>query len=188
MRLFIMLFLLILLSLSLSCVSRYMPVAQNNIEVSDEFAILRTDDELMAIRVDLWNGEPQYLTEYFSSMFVRIQNRSSYPIRIIPTDFAMINENQMQYDLVPSDIVLEIALSHPSLVPEWFSISAETQRENLNRVNTIRRNIMTRAFAFGEIHPGAIKEGILFFPNLDNKNQEFTILYRHNEILFRKNR
>ena len=186
MKLIKSLIILVYLSLSIGCVSRYMPVSQGSIEVSDDFAILRTDSEILAMRVDIWSVEPQYLTEYFFMMFVRLQNRTRETILINPTDFALIDQTLLQHDLVPSDIVLEIALSHPSLVPEWFAISSETQRENLNRINTIRRNIMTKAFIFGELHPGAIKEGILFFPNLDSRNEEFTIIHKNNEILFRK--
>ena len=168
------------------CVPKYLPVVQGNIEILDEFAILRTDDEMLAVRMDLWNGEPQYLTEYFDVMFIRVQNRTRENIKIETEHFALIDENSLQSDLVPADIVLEIALAHPSLVPEWYSISAETQRENLTRINTIRRNIMTRAFAFGDIYPGAIKEGMIFFPKLESKNQEFTLIYKSNEIVFRK--
>ena len=183
-------FTLILASLMLlvGCISTYRPVPKGNIEISDDFAILRTENELLAVRVDFWSGEPQYLTEYFDIMFIRIQNRTRESYRIEPTDFALIDENLVQYDLVPHEIVLEIALAHPSLVPEWFATTSETQRENLNRVGSIRRNIMTRAFSFGEIHQGVFKEGMLFFPKLDSKNQEFTFLYKNHEIDFRKSR
>jgi len=168
------------------CVSRFMPVVQGNVEVSGEFAILVADSTMVAARIDLWNGEPQYLTEDFSLIYVRMQNRSRESMRIYPTDFVMIDENSIQFDIVPNDIVIEIALSHPSLVPDRYYIFPDTQRENIARINTIRRNIMTRAFAFGDIHPGAIKEGILFFPKLDNKNQKFVLLYKNNEFLFKK--
>jgi len=170
------------------CVSRFMPVEQGNIQVINEFAVLMTEQETLAVRVDLWNGEPQYLTEYFDIMFVRLQNRTTTGLSVEPSDFILIDQNGMQYDLVPSDIVLEIALAHPSLIPERFNISSDTQRESLNRIASIRRNIMTRAFVFGDIHHGAFKEGLLFFPKIDSRSQEFTIVYKNNEILFRRNR
>ena len=180
------LFIILSILLLSSCVAKFVPVEQGNVIVSNEFAVLTTDSEFLAVRIDLWNGEPQYLTDYFDVMFVRLQNRTNNNLKIEPNFFALLDENGLQFDIVPTDIVLEIILSNPTLIPERFSISSETQRENQARIATIRRNILTRAFVFGDIHQNAFKEGILFFPKINSKNQEFTIVYKNNEILFRK--
>ena len=171
-----------------SCVAKYLPVEQGNVIVSNEYAVLTTDSEFLAVRIDLWNGEPQFLTEYFDVMFIRLQNRTNRSLRVEPHYFALIDDTGLQFDMVPSDIVLEIVLSNPTLIPERFSISSETQRENQTRIANIRRNIMTRSFVFGDIHQNAFKEGVLFFPKLESKNQEFIIIYKDNEIVFRKSK
>jgi len=77
-------------------------------------------------------------------------------------------------------------LQDVSLIPDRFSITAETQRENLARLHEIRKNISGKSFVFGEVHPGAFKEGIIFFPKLDSKNQEFIFVYKGTEIKFKK--
>jgi len=172
--------------LLVSCVARYQPVPQQNVEVTEEFAVIKLDDEVIAVREAFWGVEPQYLNNTFTTIYIRIQNKSKESITIDPVNFAIIDENKYQYDLYPADLVLEMMLSDPSLIPDRFAIAPETQRENLSRLNEIRRNILSNSFSFGEIRQGAIKDGILFFEKLDNKNKEFTFIYKNNEIVFRK--
>jgi hypothetical protein len=184
---FIMQIILFVLILT-SCVSKYMPVPADNIEISDEFAIMSLNDSTIAIKESLWSAEPKFLPNHFSTMHVVIQNRSNRIITVYPSDFAILNENKVQHDIVSNDVVLETVFSDPQLIPERFTIAAETQRENATRLNDIRRNIQNRGFSFGDIHPGAIKEGTLFFQRLDSKNQEFTFIYKSHEIKFKKTR
>ena len=172
--------------LFLGCMSGYVPVKQGNVEISGDFAIIRSDATMLAVKIDLWTGEPQFLPDYFTTINVRVQNRTRENIRIEPSHFAVLDEHGLQSDTVSLEMVLDVVLSHHSLIPDRFAIAVETQRENQNRINNIRRNIMSRSFAFGELLPGATKEGVLFFPKIDNKNQEFVFIYNTNEILFKK--
>jgi hypothetical protein len=173
---------------SLSCVQKYVPVTQPNIQISGDHAIMTINTSTIAVRESSWTIEPRYLPDYYTTMAIRIQNNSRSAITISASDFAIIDEHNLQHDLVPIETVMEMMLDHPSLIPERFVIAAETSRENLARINEIRRNLHTRGFTLGAIHPGAIKEGVIFFPKLDNKNTEFTFVYKANEIQFKKSR
>jgi len=175
--------------LLISCAPRnYLPVTENNVERSGEYAVLRLDSSMLAATVSFWTVEPRFLSDYYTTISVRIQNRTSESMTIMPSDFAIIDQNNRQFDIVPTETVLEMMLLDPSLIPDRFVISAETQRENEQRRNTIRRNILARGFSFGAVHPGAFKEGVLFFPRLDGRHQEFTLVYKGNEIKFRRSR
>ena len=182
-------FLCVILILFLtSCVSKYLPVQKENIEISGDFAILNHQNYLFATSENAWGHEPQYLPNYFTTMFVRIQNKSNQIFTLFPADFVIIDENSFQHDVYTNDVVLEMMLNDSSLIPDRFAIAVETQRENTARINEIRRNILVRGFTFGDIHPGAIKEGVLFFQRLDNKNKEFKLIFKTNEVVFKKNR
>jgi len=176
-------------TLLIGCAPRhYMPVVGNGVERTGEFAMLRLDDTMIIAAADLWIIEPRFLPDYFTTIHIRVQNRTNRSITINPSDFAIIDEFLTQDDIVSPDLVLEIMLADPSLIPERYIIAPDTQREHAARLNAIRRNIMTRGFSFGEIHPGASKEGVLFFPRLDRRNQEFTLVYKGNEIRFKRSR
>jgi len=169
-----------------SCLARYRPVPDHNIEVSGDFAMLKLDTETIAVTEAIWGIEPQYLNNSFTTMYVKIQNKSTESITIDPINFTIIDSDKYQYDLYPAELVLEMMLTDPSLIPDRFAIAPETQRENLARRNNIRNNIIAESFSFGDIYPGAIKEGFLFFKKLENSNKEFMFIYKNNEIVFRK--
>lgn len=169
-----------------SCSQKYLPVQENNIEISGDYAVLRTNFKMIAVKETFWTIEPQYLSNYYTTFNVKIQNRSKEMLSIKHSDFALIDEKNMQFDTLPTEQILDMMLQDSSLIPDRFAISVETQRENAARISEIRRNILSKSFNFGEIHPGAYKEGILFFPKLDNKNQEFRFIYKSHEIKFKK--
>jgi hypothetical protein len=119
-------------------------------------------------------------------MFVRIQNKSREIIHISPSDFVIIDQTKHQFDTHSAEEVLETMLADPSLIPDRFAIAVETQRENTARLAEIRRNVLTRGFSYGDIHPGAIKEGTLYFTRLAPKNNEFEFVFQNQHIKFRK--
>ena len=166
----------------------YMPVAGNNVERVGENAMLRLEESLLIAAVDLWVIEPRFLPDYFTTIHIRVQNRTNQSMTINPSDFAIIDEYLTQTDVIAPEVVLEMMLADASLIPERYIIAADTQREHALRLNAIRRNILTRGFSFGEIHPGAFKEGVLFFPRLPTRNMEFTLVYMGNEIGFKRGR
>ena len=169
-----------------SCVSKYTPVASPTVEISGDFAVINLPNSIIAVSESSWGYEPQYLPNYYTTMFVRIHNKSSHVLSVTPADFALINENSIQHDAYANDVVLDMVLNDPSLIPDRFAIAVETQRENSARINEIRRNILVRGFTYGDLHPGAIKEGVLFFQRLDSKNREFKFIYKGSEVEFKK--
>jgi len=184
-----MIFIIVIVLSLVGCMPRnYMPVVENNIERSGEYAVLRMDSSMLAASMSFWTIEPRFLPDYYTTVRVRIQNRTAESMAITPADFAIIDQDNRQLDIIPTEIVLEMMLLDPSLIPDRFIIAAETQRENEQRRNIIRRNILANGFSFGAIHPGAFKEGVLFFPRLDSRQQEFTLVYKGNEIRFRRGR
>ena len=169
-----------------SCVSKYTPVASPTVEVSGDFAIINLPNSIIAVSEFTWGYEPQYLPNYYTTMFVRIQNKSNQVLSVATADFALIDENSIQHDAYTNEVVLDMMLNDPSLIPDRFAIAVETQRENSARINEIRRNILVRGFTFGDVHPGAIKEGVLFFQRLDSRNKEFKFIYKDNEVEFKR--
>jgi len=177
--------LLITLFLS-SCLARYRPAPEQNIEISGDFALLKLDSETLAVAEALWGIEPAYLNNSLTTMYIKVQNKSSESITVDPIHFIIVDAEKYQYDLYPTELVLEMMLTDPSLIPDRFAIAPETQRENISRRNSIRNNIISESFSFGDIYPGAIKEGYLFFKKIESRHKEFTFIYKNHEIIFKK--
>jgi hypothetical protein len=163
-------------------------VQQDNVDISGEYAVIQNDTLLIAVKEFLWTSQPEYLPDSYTTFFIKIQNRTKKPIKVNYNDFYVIDQVNLQYDIVEPVNVLDMMLQDTALIPDRFSITAETQRENASRIYEIRKNITGKSFNFGEIMPGAFKEGVLFFPKLNNRNMEFRFIYKSNEIKFLKSK
>jgi hypothetical protein len=204
----------------IGCVSSYLPVAINNVEVSDEYALLQTENAHLTVTVDAWTVEPQFLPNYYTTIYVRVLNRTQEYISVNEEDFLLLDENKTQYDLVLPEDVVTLLLNEPSnttvIIPRDRDRDRDTDRDrdrdrtwdrdrdrfsndnrygrdgdprgrnSTARYNLFKRNIVNKGFGFGEIYPGAAKEGVLYFDKLESSNQEFTLVYKGHEIVFRR--
>jgi len=188
----------------LGCAVIYLPTHQDNIEIQGDTAVLTLESEIVTIAYDTWTVEPQFLANYYTTISVFIQNITKKSIDIKFEDFVLLNENKVQYDQVLPIEVIDMILINPTTTSTIMHQNHNNQNLNINRNerrkgdsrirNAIQRydehryNILRKSFTFGALHSGARKEGVLYFPKLDSNNQEFTLVYKGNEIVFRKSK
>ena len=203
---------LILPLLLVSCIHLYMPVPQAKITVDKDTAFMATDSTNVAIRYDQWSVDPQFLFNYFTTIYINVYNHSPHKITIQPHDFVLLDENNIQYDLFLYDEVISYLFedaenyllagrgNHNSRFEQPNSPHPPNRRsENPHlipslpqsryntpaaRLTTYKRNIQRNSFNFGEIVPGGAREGIIFFIKLDSVNNEFSIVHNDERIYF----
>lgn len=182
--LFGLLFLFLLLTSS--CALKYMPVPDQELIISGETAVWKNNDILFSVSEKMWLKDPEYLSDHYTTFWVKIQNNSSQTIQINRSDFALLDESRSQTDAQDSEEVLDLMLQDESLYIDRFIMTIQSQQEKLQRRSTIQRNITLDSFAFGDILPRASKQGIIFFPKVSGRSKQLTLVYKQKEIIFQK--
>lgn len=182
--LFGLLFLFLLLTSS--CALKYMPVPDQDLIISGETAVWKNNDILFSVSEKMWLKDPQYLSDHYTTFWVKIQNNSSQTIQIKRSDFALLDESRSQTDAQDSEEVLDLMLQDESLYIDRFIMTIQSQQEKLQRRSTIQRNITLDSFAFGDILPRASKQGIIYFPKVSGRSKQLTLVYKQKEIIFQK--
>lgn len=182
--LFGLLFLFLLLTSS--CALKYMPVSDQGLIISGETAVWKNNDILFSVSEKMWLKDPQYLSDHYTTFWVKIQNNSSQTIQINRSDFALLDESRSQSDAQDSEEVLDLMLQDESLYIDRFIMTIQSQQEKLQRRTTIQRNITLDSFAFGDILPRASKQGIIYFQKVSGRSKQLTLVYKQKEIIFQK--
>ncbi|MCF7912024.1 MAG: hypothetical protein K9M99_05820 [Candidatus Cloacimonetes bacterium] len=178
-----------------SCASHYLPVGGPGLTViNDAYLYQDTDYELVALN-RYWVRDPQDLNDYFTTFLVTVKNRSGEKLNITNKDFALLDENGNQSDPLSLEQVQDILLNNQLqyLVvknleeqDEQKLITIRDQTDTLEEWRRAKRNLMSDSFTFGEIYPQAKRTGYLFFPKVNIKNDELTLIYRSQSLKFRR--
>ena len=176
-----------------ACTIKYVPVQTEGVTITDNFGVNRTKAYTFAAANEYWNREPQELTNYFTTFYVSIQNRKRDDLQVEMSDFGLIDQNGNQYDVV-TQVYIENLLAPRQidylLVNENEKELIDTedffneQKQVMEEWRTAQSNLITHAFHFGKILPGAKKSGFLFFPKLESGNAECELRYNDMSIKF----
>ena len=179
-----------------SCTIKYLPVPAQHIVISDDFAVVKESDFTFAVENQYWIKNPQNLTDYFTTFYISVKNRTSEKLDIELGDVVLLDENGNQYDAVTINYIEQMLL--PKQL-EYLIINTiedddhvkttaeETLREKQDRLEEWReakQNLLTYSFHFGNILPNAKKSGFIFFPKLPAKNNKCKVVFRSREIEF----
>ena len=177
------LILLTILLLAIGCTTTYTAQPTERISIVDDYALLEKDDLAFAVRPRFWTREPQRVSDFFSTFHIIVSNQSDQRIAISPSDITLLDQESNQYDVITVAEVAEI-LFYDDIMRDKFTPYPERYDDvSQERVNA-RANLMQEAFTYGEIHPGARKNGFIFFRRLPAGNRETTIIFRGEEIVF----
>lgn len=163
-----------------------MPVSDQGLIISGETAVWKNNDILFSVSEKMWLKDPQYLSDHYTTFWVKIQNNSSQTIQVNRSDFALLDESRSQSDAQDSEEVLDLMLQDESLYIDRFIMTIQSQQEKLQRRTTIQRNITLDSFAFGDILPRASKQGIIYFPKVSGRSKQLTLVFKQKEIIFQK--
>ena len=164
--------------------------------ISDDFAVVKETDFTFAVENQYWIKNPQNLTDYFTTFYISVKNRTSEKMNIEPGDVVLLDENGNQYDAVTIDYIEQMLLPKQleyliiNTIEDDNNIktsSEDTLREKQDRLEEWReakQNLLTYSFHFGNILPSAKKSGFIFFPKLPAKNNKCKVIFRNRDVEF----
>ena len=178
---------LVLCSLLLvSCVAKYQPVRSKDISVSEDYAMLKTEEYTLAVAYKYWIKEPQNLTDHLTALHIVCRNKTTDEVNISPNDFHLLDSDGNQTDIILPDKIASLLIPNEPYYDPLITdqnILGEYKYAAEERMSA-RSNLMTESFSFGKILPGAKKSGFIFFPRLENENDAFTVSYKGKLIQF----
>lgn len=193
MKRFSLFMIMAVLLLCSGCTVRYLPASSPDASIiEDAFLYRDADSELVAQNL-YWTREPENLNDYFTTFFVTVRNLSSEKLDISKADFALLDAQGNQSDPLDIHQVEEIILNDELqyLVvhkledqDEKKFVTIEDQTDHLDDWRKAKSNLISDSFAFGEIYPQAKRTGYIFFPKVNIKNDELTLLYHQAELKF----
>lgn len=153
--------LVILLLLAGCAVKRFQPAAGDYL-IEDRFAIVRTDSLVIAIRPQAYRSPNGTLNDKSFSLYLRVQNISQKSITL-PENIFPVLVNGRQFSPFPLQWMM-ISTKQPTYWGWQDPLNPVQEQEKtwLQREED-RYDMMADAFSFGEILPGARKEGFLFY-------------------------
>ena len=150
----------------------YLPAPDAAYAVEGRYAIVQNDSLAIYLRPPVYSGEAQEIGADFFTLQMRVRNTSSRPIRLEQQGFSIL-AGQLQYDYIPLQVVLG-SVQTLYLLSQYEDPFAPTQpdRQNQTLQNTRTQylELVDSYFSFGDILPGGIKEGYLFYS--DNIERE----------------
>jgi hypothetical protein len=185
--------LLLLVLIFSACTIKYVPVQTDGVTIADDFGVNRTKAYTFAAANEYWNKEPQELTNYFTTFYVSIQNRTRDELQVEVNDFGLIDQNGNQFDVITHDYIEKLLAPRQIdylLINENKEELLDTeeffneQKAVMEEWRTAQNNLITYSFHFGNIMPGAKKSGYIFFPKLESENAECELRYDDRSIKF----
>ena len=174
---------LILLGILFSCSVRYVPLETAGVRVENGFAIVKTADYVLTLSNRYWTKEPQNLTDYYTTFYVSIRNKTGKEMTVKPSDFVLLDENGNQFDAVLPEQVLELMIPKEINFNSLIDMTPE-QKQMRENWQDAKNDLMYESFHFGKIYQGARKNGFIFFPQLKSQNKKCTIIFQEKKIDF----
>lgn len=166
----------------------YLPVPDPAYSVENRYAILHSDSLQIFVRPQSYSGEAQAVGADFFNLYIRVKNISDRPVALKDTGFSVI-ANSRQYDYIPLQVVLGSiqSLYLMSQYQDPFSATQpDTQNQNLILAREQYLELVKNYFSFGDILPGGIKEGYLFFDDNIERYDSFSLDVLGTRVAFRK--
>jgi hypothetical protein len=192
MKIFLGIVLMLLLS---NCATRYLPVVGQGLLVINDACLYQDANSEVVVQNRYWVRDPQDLNDYFTTFHVTVKNRSGSKLNVVSSDFALLDQNGNQSDPLTVEQVEDILL-HNQLQylvvknledqDEQKLVTINDQADTLEEWRRAKRNLISDSFTFGEIFPQAKRTGYLFFPKVNIKNDELTLIYRTQPMKFRR--
>jgi hypothetical protein len=177
----------VILLLPVACsVSQFVPAA--GAESENRYAIIRTDTLMIVIKPQSYPGSYQEINNRFFSLYISIKNKSGQRIKLQQGSFSILC-SQKQYDPIPVDYILADLerkmmlkdISNP-FADNVFSYNiAERDKEQ-----EMYYELVNTAFPWGELLPGGIKDGYLFYNKDIASANNFVIDVLGHSVTFQK--
>ena len=169
--------LLILLVLGGCLLKPWKPVPDPVYSVEDRYAVIQTDSLEIYIRPQVYSGGAVSVAGDYFPVWLRVKNVSRHKISLDSKSFSILAGGK-QFDYKP----LQVLLSGIQLLyllgkdTDPFNTSAvETQQQALQIIRDQINELVDDYFSFGDILPGGVKEGYLFYNDKVGTYNEFEL-------------
>lgn len=143
----------------------FTPVPSPDYTVEERWAVLDTDSLTLFVRPQAYSGDARSVASSFFTLFLQVKNKSAQPLSLSRGDFS-VTVNQQQFDHIPLSIVLGSLQSGYYLDQyddPFEPVTPELQDQALERARTQYFELVNSYFSFGDILPGGMKQGYLFY-------------------------
>lgn len=176
-----------------ACSVQYLPVGEPHSQIINDAYFYRDVETELIAQNRFWNQEPQNLNDYFTTFYISVKNITDDQLTLNKSDFALLDQNGNQYDPLNVEDIEDLLL-HDQL-ENYILTEIEDQDDkhliDYNRKQNIlenwrraKRNLIADAFQYGNIYPNANRSGFLFFPKMNPKNDQLTLIYKGNSFKF----
>ncbi len=154
--------------------------------MEDGFAIFRSDSLLVAVRPQAYRGSSRDVSSNFFSLYVMVRNISGVTVKLPSSGFSIVASGR-QFDYVPLDLILGSYQQNLAL-EQWQDpfnsdpLLAEIRDKNIDAYY----ELMASYFSFGDLQPGASKDGYLFYDRAVGRAQGFVFDALGQPIAFTK--
>lgn len=154
----------------------------------ERFALVRVDSLLVAIRPQAYPGSYQELNRRFFPVLIRVKNTSQNKVQLGKGSFAIIAEER-QFDPIPAELILA-NMRQNQLLQNYEDPFAmlESDEPRLIPDNDQDRyyELIYNSFSYGELLPGGMKEGYLFYHVQVNRADSFSIDVLGHKVDFKR--
>lgn len=131
----------------------------------NRYAIIREDSLIIAVRVQDYSGSNSAINNRFFSVYLRVKNNASTRRSIDSSNFSII-AGEKQFDHIPIEFLLA-NMRQASLLSSYRDPFNVDNNDNFLREEAKQQELyyelIANAFRFGNILPGGVKEGYLFY-------------------------
>ncbi len=145
MRKYIIFFSIFFSILFWGCSIKYIPLKTEKISVSDNYAILKTEDYNIVVQYRYWSKEPEELSEYFTTFYATITNKTDDKININLNDITLLDESGNQYDPIDLEIVENMLLPDEIRFEDIVASTLEKDQA-IDNWREARKNLMLHSF------------------------------------------
>ena len=162
-----LLILALTLLLNACAIHSWRPVESMDYAVQKDFAIVSSDTLLIAISPQAYRGTAANISSSFFPVWVQVRNPGKKSISLNRSSFGIIADGK-QYDFIPIEYILgslqtDFLLSdYPDVFP-WESSTSSSLASNQEKYNDAYFEVLNSYFSFGDLLPGGMKEGYLFY-------------------------
>ena len=175
--------LLIMMLFLFSCSIKYVPIKTENVKIQEDYAILETNQLLFVAENRYWIHEPENITDYFTTFYITIKNKTDKKMKVKNSDIGLLDEKGNQHDVVDIRYIEDLLLPREFEFDQITDIT-EDQPQLLEDWREAKKNLILESYSFVFILPNAQKSGFIFFPRLESHNNYCTIIFQDEKLEF----
>ena len=166
------------------------------LDLAEGSATVEAEGVQVVVQPSAWRGSPSYLPRYLTPFFLRLANRSPWPVRYEYPDLRLFDEARFQYTALPpaevgrilrwseADGPVQVAAADRVIVPHtrrwlfwdpWWWGPPYYYYPPPPRLD----DVMLQALAVGALQPGAQIQGFVYFPRLRPEARELSFEFHY---------